>query len=145
MRVHRVWTTLFAAAMVLASAQGAAAAHPVKVSGSGTIPGTWHVDLDRGVFKALYGEDLKFDVVSDTERFLQPDPPTRLRKMGATKPSFATCAGAVLKVGHINVNKLPSGTYVCVKTGAGRLARVRIDNVHAAPGGTDLAFVTWAH
>jgi hypothetical protein len=131
---------------LLLSSQTALAAHAVRHRGTGTIKGTWCNDFDGGVFNNTNDStsDLCFDVVGSAERYLQTwHTPDRMLKMGTTRPSYAACASAALLDVDYQVKPKLEGKWFCYKTGAGRYARFRLNDVHPYPGGIDITYTTW--
>jgi hypothetical protein len=139
-------TVLLAAIAVLVSSQSALAAHAVRHSGTGTIKGTWCADCDAGILNSTNdpASDLCFDVVNETERYLETwHTPDRILKMGTTRPSYAKCASAALLNVDYRVKPKLEGKWFCYKMGTGRFARFRLDDVHPYPGGIDVTYTTW--
>lgn len=127
--------------LVAAFVAPVSAAQPVYRSGTGHIHPTWGVDLDTGQFNCgcAADEDVYFDIVSPTERYLRNAAFGELLRV-ASKPSYDTCNHYLgdhqYKVGK-NV-----GHWFCVVTSHGRIARVQITK---APAGGDvyLAYRVW--
>ena len=140
-----VLSVAVAVMMSIAISQIALAAHAVRHHGTGNLKQTWGVDFDSGTFNTINAstEDMDFDAVSLNKRYLNPAGTATLAKIGAAKPSYATCAVKTLKTNSINVNSFPVGTWFCLKTGGGRFVRFRVDTIHSDPGPISLTYTTW--
>ena len=144
---HLLFAAGLALSLALLVAQTATASHGVLSAGSGTLKGTWHVDFDSGAFNTTVSssEDLKFEVEGsvNSKRFLQTDSGATFAKMGMTRPSYATCFGTLLHSGQYALSTVKVGSWFCMRTNAGHLARFRLDQKRPYPGGVDLTFTTW--
>jgi hypothetical protein len=145
MRSNRlVIAAALAAALSLAVAQSAFAAHAVYSHGSGGIWQTYGADLDTGTFNTSYpaaNDDIYFEAVSGTLRYIgNSGTSARILRM-ASKPGYSACASAALLQRHYNVAK-NVGRWFCVQTDQGRMARFRI--VSALPSqNLGITFTTW--
>jgi len=117
------------------------AAQPVYRSGSGHLHPTWGVDLDTGVFNCSCAadEDVYFDIVSPTERYLRNAAFGELLRVAA-KPSYATCNHYLGNHQYKAAKNV--GSWFCVKTSHGRVARVQITKA-PANGDLYLSYRVW--
>ena len=145
MKNRLVLSFVAALMMSVAISQISLAAHAVRHHGTGSLKQTWGVDFDSGTFNTTDAstEDMDFDAVSSNHRYLEPVGNAGLTKVGAAKPSYATCAAKSLKTTSINVKSFPVGTWFCLRTGPGHLVRFRVNSVHSDPGPVSLTYTTW--
>lgn len=116
---------------------------PVHKQGSFTVRQTWMGDLDSGV-ETQTGADFWFQAETATRRYLAPRNGAVFRRMGSTQADYAACKDATYSSGRIDVNLLPTGTWVCAKTNEGRISAFRITSaIGASPGRMSISFTTW--
>jgi hypothetical protein len=124
---------------------------PVKIS-SGTIdiPQTYMADLDAGVVPqsskspALADVDLWFEAVTSTERYLEPYNGATMFVAGPSPVGYNECRNMQASVTRADINKLPSGTYICVITNINNVSVVRVNTInYSSPGRIRLDFITW--
>jgi hypothetical protein len=119
---------------------GAATVHD---SGALNIPQTYEANLDNGTIGSG-GADIWFEAASATSRYVTPRNGAKIVKVGSGGISHDICASASLSTAKINVNNLPSGTYVCVRTNEGRVSGFRVNAaIGASPGTLKIGFTTW--
>jgi hypothetical protein len=112
-------------------------------TGALDIPQTYFADLDEGAVTES-GADIWFEAETATERYVNPRNGATIVKVGTGGISRDMCASAALSTARININDLPSGTYVCVRTNAGRVSGFRVNaTVGASPGTLKIGFTTW--
>jgi hypothetical protein len=103
----------------------------VHLTGTKLLANEKSFDLDDGSVGRILKEDLGFSWEVGWQALLA-NAPASMRKMGLSRPSFATCRSATLRK---HVIGLPGpGTWLCFKTDEGRFARVQIMN---DPGSRD--------
>ncbi len=118
-------------------------AHTTHDTGALSIPQTYEADLDNGSIGSG-GADIWFEAVSATSRYVTPRNGAKIVKVGTGGISYDICASASLSTAKINVNNLPSGTYVCVRTNEGRVSGFRVNaTIGASPGTLKIGFTTW--
>ncbi len=118
---------------------------PATIHASGTlsIPQTFLADLDQGAITSA-GADIWFEAVTATARFVTPTSGVVIAKMGTSPVGKSGCAAAALSSARIDINNLPVGTYVCVRTNQGRYSQFRVDAaVGPSPGTLVIGFTTW--
>jgi len=119
------------------------AAVTVHASGVLNIPQTYHADLDTGAVTSS-GADFWFHAVSATQRYVEPENGAKLKKVSSATHDGCEAVSGSLSTAAININNLPSGSLVCVRTNAGRLAGFRVNsNVGPSPGTLHISFTTW--
>jgi uncharacterized protein YraI len=112
-------------------------------TGALDIPQTYMADLDAGAVTES-GADIWFEAVSATERYVTPRNGAAIVKVGTGGISRDMCASASVSTARINVNDLPAGTYVCVRTNEGRVSGFRVNAaVGPSPGTLRIGFTTW--
>ncbi len=119
---------------------------PATIHASGTlnIPQTFLADLDQGVIGDEVGADIWFQGVTATTRYVTPWSGVLIAKMGTSPVGKSGCAAAALSSARIDINNLPVGTYVCVRTNQGRYSQFRVDAaVGPSPGTLVIGFTTW--
>jgi hypothetical protein len=124
---------------------------PVQIaSGTLDIPQTYMADLDTGIVPkdaknpAFADVDLWFNAVSPTERYLEPYNGASLMVVGLSAVGYAECRNLQAAVARVDINSLPSGTYLCVTTNLKNTAVLRVNAIdYSSPGTMHLAFMTW--
>ena len=109
-----------------------------------TIPQTWTADLDEGKVGAGTDSDIWFQAATATERYITPRNGATIAKVGTTSVGLEGCRKAPLSASRININALPEGTYVCVRTNLGRYSQFRVNEpVGPSPGTLNIGYTTW--
>lgn len=106
------------------------------------IPGTWTANLDNGTVGGG-GADIWYRVDTPTVRFLAPTNGGRLALGNGSNRGYEGCSVAAFSTAAIPKASLPLGTYVCVRTNAGRISQVRVNSF--AGGALRLGYTTWQH
>ena len=116
---------------------------PIFSSGHLDIPQTFLADLDSGQV-TLDGQDIFFQAQTATIRFITPVQTATIALMGTNQPSFADCNAAPLAATPIPIQSVPAGTFLCVRTDAGRISRLRVTaTVGSSPGTLSIDFTTF--
>jgi Ig-like domain from next to BRCA1 gene len=119
---------------------GAATVHS---QGTLSIPEGSKADLDAGVVGGS-GPDIWFEARTANQRFVTPRNGAQIAKFGTSEPGIDDCSTAALSENSININKLPSGTFVCVLTSKGRYSQFQVTaTVGPSPGTLNISFTTW--
>jgi hypothetical protein len=127
--------TIFAAQTTLA-----ALAKPIYSAGTGSIMQTWGADLDDGVFNGPGPDDLHFDAVTNSKRFIETQGGALMLRM-PSKPLFSDCKNAALVDGRYRTS-FNVGRWFCVRTDHHRYARFKI--LSDTPGEPlPIRYVTW--
>ena len=109
-----------------------------------TISQTWTADLDEGEVGAGTDSDIWFEAETATERYITPINGATIAKVGTTSVGLGGCLEAPLSSSRININDLPEGTYVCVRTNLGRYSQFRVNEpVGPSPGTLNIGYTTW--
>ena len=109
-----------------------------------TISQTWTADLDEGEVGAGTDSDIWFQAETATERYITPRNGATIAKVGTTSVGLEGCLEAPLSSSRININALPEGTYVCVRTNLGRYSQFRVNEpVGPSPGTLSIGYTTW--
>jgi len=138
--------TTLALVAVLCVGSVAQAGAAVYSHGSGKVKPTWGVDFDSAVFNTVDSakEDLKWDIVSNTERYIETYSGASIKQLNTTRPGYLKCSGLTLDgPAKINIKNVPEGTWFCFKTRQHRLTRFRVDHVGPYPAKLPLTFTTW--
>jgi len=108
-----------------------------------TISQTWTADLDEGEVGAGTDSDIWFEAETATERYITPMNGATIAKVGTTSVGLDGCRKAPLSSSRININDLPEGTYVCVRTNLGRYSQFRVNApVGPSPGTLNIGYTT---
>ena len=115
----------------------------IHSQGTLSIPEDSTADLDAGKLDVA-GADIWFEARTATNRFVTSQNGATIAKFGTTEPGRSDCASASLEDRSININNLPSGTFVCVFTNKGRYGQFSVTaTVGASPGTLKISFTTW--
>jgi hypothetical protein len=100
-------------------------------------------DLDRGKVVKNGDADFWFEAVTETERYL-------VTRNGATlgftreKGDYESCSRVKMTERRIPIAKLPTTSYVCVRTNRGNLASFRLrEPVGPSPGVLKIGYIVW--
>jgi hypothetical protein len=104
---------------------------------------TFSANFDTGTIGGP-GADLWFQAVTPVKRFLKPRNGAMMAVGDRSNRGFAGCSSASFSYNRVNLNHIPVGSYVCMKTNAGRISQFR---VNAIVGGAvkklKLGYTTW--
>jgi hypothetical protein len=110
-----------------------------------TWEGTYCIDLEDGSLGCDSGADLFWQQVSSVERYIKTRNGAKVAVAGTSSVGYSGCSALSLGNGPINgsnnsSNEIPTGTYVCVLTNAGRISQFRVNSY-----GYDLeiGYTTW--
>lgn len=130
-------------------ASGSAPA-PLPVSeahstGTFTARGTYNIDLDAGAESSAANADFWYEVIRANESYLTPRNGASYALRTRTEPSYGDCTGATYATARLRIESTTAGTWICVRTGEGRIGRFRIDSVDrfAAPRVATITHTTW--
>ena len=142
---------LVAGAIILAaiaSNGGAATPTPAPApvtfsTGPIVLKQTYTANLDNGTV-GTPGRDLWFEAVDPAHRYLKPVNGAQMAVGDRSNRGFAGCSAESFSTARVNINHIPVGSYVCMKTNAGRISQFR---VNAVTGGAvkkmKLGYTTW--
>jgi hypothetical protein len=88
------------------------------------IPQTFGVSFDEGKRSSGHGdpENICFEAVDPTSRYLTPKGKALMAVMGTTSVGYAGCTSARYSDHKIGIDTVPQGTYFCAKSNQGRIA-----------------------
>ncbi len=119
----------------------------VHSQGDLDVPQTWTVDLDEGLVGAGGDTDFQFQAVTAAERYLTPRNGAAIAWVGGSDVGWTECQGASLSSDRINMNDLPVGAFICVRTNLGRYAKLRLISIEYSDDGAvmtlSIAYLTW--
>ncbi len=100
----------------------------VYKTGQVTVNSSFTVDLDQITSPGTPNEDLWYEAVSASERYLTPKNGATFKEMSDT-PSQGNCEDASLSSSKINFTDISVGDWFCFKTNAGRYGRFQVDSI----------------
>jgi hypothetical protein len=106
------------------------------------VPQSYVANLEAGTVGA--GGGLWFEAATASQFFLVPQKGAQFAPGDLSKRDFEACSSETYSTNRISLHDLPPGSFICVKTGSGRIASVRIDGL--SPGSTHilaLNYVVW--
>jgi hypothetical protein len=119
----------------------------VLLTGTVAVPGTYCFDLDSGRASCASNQDDFFwEQVTFVQRYLVPESGAELGIWRAgTAPNYQDCATTPLSTAQLDgsdtaSSQIPTGTYVCARTSAGRVAMFRIDQYGST---LTISYTTW--
>ena len=117
---------------------------PVTFStGTVDLPQTWQMDLEDGGLGSGGGADLWFRAQSATERYLQPIGGAAFALGDGSNRGRDGCREANYSSDWIPVSPLLLNRYICVRTGQGRTAQIRVNAMVGLI--LQLGYTTWAN
>ena len=143
-----------AAVAILAAASGSGATPPPPAPSPAPAPvtystgpillkQTWSANLDNGAVGGP-GADIWFQAVNPTQRYLTPRNGARMAVGDRSNRGYAGCSAASYSSARVNINAIPVGSYVCVRTSAGRISQFRVNAIHGgAVKKMRLGYTTW--
>lgn len=109
-----------------------------------TVNQTWRADLDAGSVGSSRDSDIWFEALTATRRYVSPMRGVTQALVGSSAPGRAGCAKANLSTQKISVTSLRVGSYLCVRTNAGRYSQLKVvEAVGPSPGVLKVDYVTW--
>lgn len=103
------------------------------------VPQTWMADLDAGSVGGTAGADIWYEAETATLKYLTPRNGARIAV--GSGGGFAECSSLPLSTSRIPLSALPVGTYVCVRTDAGRISQIRINDFTGTT--MQIGYTTW--
>ncbi len=118
---------------------------PVFSTGRIEVPQTYTFDLDHGrVGSAGGGVDLWFEAETRDLLYLTPRGGARISVGNRSNRGYAGCSAARFSPQRVSLRDVPVGSYVCVRTGEGRISQIKL---HAVSGGSPktlaIGYMTW--
>lgn len=138
------------AALAIAASSGGAAPAPVPAptpvtysTGPIKLKQTYTADFDNGNVGGP-GADLWFQAATPSKRFLTPRNGAKLAVGDKSNRGYAGCSVASYSSQKVRLFKVPVGSYVCMKTSAGRISQFRVNAVNGGAVKTlKLGYTTW--
>ena len=126
------------------SATPAPAPAPVTYStGPILLKQTYTANFDNGAIGGP-GADIWFQAATPVKRFLKPRNGAKMAVGNRSNRGFAGCSVASYSAQRVNINQLPVGSYVCMKTNVGRISQFRVNAVYGgAVKKMKLRYTTW--
>ncbi|MFQ5437761.1 MAG: hypothetical protein ACE5DK_02910 [Paracoccaceae bacterium] len=104
---------------------------------------TYSANFDNGTISTP-GSDLWFQAVNPTHRYLKPRNGAKMAVGNRSNRGYYGCASAHYSAHRVNINALPVGSYVCMKTNAGRISQFRVNAIWGgAVKKMKLGYTTW--
>jgi hypothetical protein len=104
---------------------------------------TYTANFDNGTIGGP-GADIWFQAVNPTHRYLKPRNGAKMAVGDRSNRGFAGCSTATFTGHRVNINQVPVGSYVCMKTNAGRISQFRVNAVYGgAVKKMKLGYTTW--
>lgn len=118
---------------------------PVTLStGDLTVRQTYTFDLDRGVVGQGAIADVWFQAKTAKELYLTPRNGAAMSVSGTRNRGMAGCSKARYSSDSLPLARLPTGTYICVRTSEGRISEFRVNGLSAgSPRTLELGYTTW--
>ena len=116
---------------------------PVTYStGAIDLPQTYTANLDNGVVGGP-GADIWYRAVNPIAKFISPRNGAMLARGDGSNRGYAGCNAESFSASQIPLMAIPVGTYVCVRTNAGRISQFRVNGF----AGTTMriGYTTWAN
>lgn len=104
---------------------------------------TYTANFDNGTIGGG-GADIWFQAVTSSKRYLKPRNGAKMAVGDRSNRGYAGCSVASYSAQRVKLNQFPVGSYICMKTSAGRISQFR---VNAITGGAvkklKLGYTTW--
>ena len=108
------------------------------------VPQSYVFNLEKGEVKPKGHGGLWFEAATANDSYLVPMNGMQLAPGDFSHRSFGACAVETYSTDRLSLRDLPPGSFVCVKTGGGRIGQMRIDAVTpTAPHTLALDYVVW--
>ena len=119
---------------------------PTFSTGPVTLPQTYLVNFDNGVVTTGSGADLWFQAVDPTHMFLTPRNGAVMAVGDRSNRGYAGCSAASFSSASVPLMAVPVGSYVCMKTNAGRISQFRVNGINPGyPKTLQLGYTTWGY
>jgi len=109
-------------------------------TGSITLQQTYTANLDNGNVGGG-GVDIWYQAVNPVSKFITPRNGARLALGDGSNRGYAGCSSASYSSDRISIWAMPVGTYVCVRTDAGRVSQFRLNGYSGTT--MNLGYTTW--
>lgn len=117
---------------------------PTFSTGPVSLQQTYLVNFDNGVITSGSGADLWFQAVDPTHMFLTPRNGARIAVGDRSNRGWAGCRVEAFSPAPVPLSAVPVGSYVCMKTNAGRVSQFRVNGINPGyPKTLQLGYTTW--
>jgi hypothetical protein len=118
---------------------------PTFSTGGVSLPQTYLVNFDNGVVGGGGGgADLWFQAATPAMMFLTPRNGAMMAVGDRSNRGFSGCSVASFSTARVPILAVPVGSYVCVKTNAGRISQFRVNGINPGyPKTLELGYTTW--
>jgi len=104
---------------------------------------TYSANFDNGTISTP-GSDMWFEAVDPWHRYLNPRSGAKMAVGDRSNRGYYGCSAAHFSTHRVNINAIPVGSYVCVKTNAGRISQFRVNGIYGgAVKKMRLGYTTW--
>ncbi|MDP1736679.1 MAG: hypothetical protein Q8L23_04480 [Caulobacter sp.] len=115
-------------------------------TGGISLPQSYLVNFDNGTVGGGGGADLWFHAVDPTHMYLQPRNGAVMAVGDRSNRGWAGCRVAAFSPAPVPLAAVPVGSYVCMKTNAGRISQFRVNGINPGyPKTLQLGYTTWRH
>ncbi len=104
---------------------------------------TWLIDLDNGTQASSPGNDLWYEAVTDTEKYITPKNGAKISIGDFGQHGFDGCSAATYTSAKLALDDAPVGSYICVKTNEGRISEFRVNGFAGTT--MKIGYTTWAN
>jgi len=111
-------------------------------TGSIDLPQTYRANLDNGAVGGP-GADIWYRAVNPIIKFIVPRNGALLARGDGSNRGYAGCNAESFSASQIPLASIPVGTYVCVKTNAGRISQFRVNGFVGTT--MKIGYTTWAN
>jgi len=107
-----------------------------------SVQQTYLFDLDNGAVGS--SGDIWIHAVNATQIYYEPSGGAQMAVGDRSNRGFAGCSSATYSTSRVHINRVPVGSYVCVRTNEGRISQFRVNGVTSGPNRTfTLGYTTW--
>lgn len=119
---------------------------PTYSTGPVELPQTYLVDFDNGAVTSGGGADLWFQAATPAMMFLTPRNGAKMAVGDLSNRGFESCVTESFSTARVPILAVPVGSYVCMKTSAGRISQFRVNGINPGyPKTLQLGYTTWGY
>jgi hypothetical protein len=111
------------------------------------VPQTYSFDLDEGSVTSGSQADIRFGAASPGEYYFAPRNGARIWVGDGSNRNYAGCVAgwpSQYTDEEVSFDETPIGTYVCVRTNAGRISQFRVNGLSPGyPKTLSIGYTTW--
>lgn len=104
---------------------------------------TWLIDLDDGSQASGGDNDLWYEAVTDTEKYIAPQNGAQIATGDYTQHGYTGCQDVDYTTDRIPLEDAAIGSYICVKTNEGRTSEFRVNGFDGTT--MKIGYATWAN